>query len=166
MSPCVAGDHLFHRAPHDLKVQLQRGIFNVSQITFETIVHVLGIQVAPAIAGNLCPSGQTGTGVVIAHIETGDLTLPIPAFLTGNGRGPTRLISPLSTLISCGNSSMFVFLRNLPKAKMRQSPFFVTTGLPSTGFTSLMYIVLNLKQGNSLPFHSSPALGEYNRSFG
>src|ERR1035441_7517350 len=37
------------------------------------------------------------------------------------GRGPTRCISPRSTLISCGSSSMLVFRRNLPNGVMRSS---------------------------------------------
>ena len=38
-----------------------------------------------------------------------------------SGRGPTRLMSPFSTLISCGSSSMLVFRNSCPNLVLRGS---------------------------------------------
>ena len=48
-----------------------------------------------------------------------------------NGLGPTRLISPLRTLINCGNSSRLVRLRMRPTRVTRGSPNTLKVG-PST----------------------------------
>ena len=56
-----------------------------------------------------------------------------------SGRGPTKLISPLSTLKSSGSSSILVFLKNLPKST---SLSLSGSNLPSVSL--LFVIVLNL----------------------
>lgn len=56
--------------------------------------------------------------------------------------GPTRLISPLKTLMNCGNSSILVFLINLPIAVTRES-FFVACLISAS---LLDRILLNFRQ--------------------
>src|SRR5690554_2347422 len=63
------------------------------------------------------------------------------------GRGPTRLMSPLSTFQSSGNSSRLVARRKLPKGVMRCSS---GSGLPCLSVASS--IVRNLIISNGLPF--------------
>src|SRR5947209_5029638 len=48
--------------------------------------------------------------------------------LCKGGRGPTKLMSPLNTLQSCGISSRLYFLRNLPIGVTRGSHFILNTG--------------------------------------
>ena len=65
-----------------------------------------------------------------------------------SGRGPIIAISPFSTFINCGNSSILVFLTNRPNLVIR-----CTSGnsLPSGPFFS--FIVLNLIILNGLPLY-------------
>ena len=77
MRSCLAGDHLLHRAPYDLQIEFQSGAFNVAKVAFEAEIHVVRIKVAAAIAGDLGPAGETGTGIVVSHGKTGNNPLPI-----------------------------------------------------------------------------------------
>ena len=58
------------------------------------------------------------------------------------GLGPTTDIEPISTLINCGNSSMFVFLIMLPHFVFLGS-FFVACSLSASAFT---FIERNFRQ--------------------
>src|SRR5690554_2365360 len=63
-----------------------------------------------------------------------------------NGRGPTKLISPLSTFHSSGNSSKLLERKKLPKGVMRSSS---GSGLPFASCASR--IVRNLIISKGLP---------------
>ena len=75
------------------------------------------------------------------------------------GRGPTMDMSPLSTLMNWGSSSMLVMRRTLPTRVMRGSFFILNTG-PSFSLCSIRslsfcsasgHMVRNLYILNSLP---------------
>ena len=62
------------------------------------------------------------------------------------GLGPTKLICPINTLSNCGNSLIFVFLKNLPAGKTLGSFFIVTVPVPILGLS--LSIVANLNSLN------------------
>ena len=66
-----------------------------------------------------------------------------------SGRVPTKLISPLRMLMSCGSSSRRQPRSSLPIRVMRMS-FLTVTALPSFGASCTM--VRTLKMRNSLPY--------------
>ncbi len=71
------------------------------------------------------------------------------AYSGTSGRGPTRLISPRTTLSNCGISSSFVILRIFPTLVMRASPNAVSLD-PCLSVPSIM--VRNLKIWKVLPY--------------
>ena len=67
-------------------------------------------------------------------------------YLTGSGLGPTRLISPRTTLRNCGSSSRLLSRKNFPKAVIRSSS---GRGFPKE--SKQLVMVLNLKIKNEHP---------------
>src|ERR1700719_570857 len=63
-----------------------------------------------------------------------------------SGRGPTKLISPLRTLISCGNSSTRVRRMKRPMAVTRGSLMFAQAACPS--FSASLVMLRNLSNVN------------------
>ena len=95
------------------------------------LVHVLKIQEHPLIerdsaaAVYLPEAGHAGLDA-----ETATLPVFVESIEVANckGRGPTRLMSPLRTLMSCGSSSMLVRRSHRPKGVTRGSFFILKTG--------------------------------------
>src|SRR5215211_7899196 len=104
----------------DAHVQPQRPVVDVIEVVFDSAAHlVVGIGLAPQSI-DLGPAGDSRLDVVAAGIE-GNLLLVFAVVGKRVGRGPTSDMSPLITLMSCGNSSMLQRRNQRPTRVTRQS---------------------------------------------
>ena len=97
-----------------------------------TIEFILEIEVSPAGKSSVA-------NISLVYFST---------YFGTSGRAPTKVISPIKILISCGNSSNLNFLSILPILVILGSLLLVK----SPCFSEFSYIVLNFNIKNSFPY--------------
>ncbi len=106
-----------HRGQHDLEVEPHRPVLEVVVVPLDSI-RKGGL--SPETV-DLRPAGDARLDAVTIPVP-GDRALEDLDELRPLGRGPIRLMSPLTTLISCGNSSSDSRRTMLPKRVRRSAP--------------------------------------------
>ena len=123
------------RREDDEQVERDRQVLDVEQVVLQLLDRVFD---AGAVGvAHLRPAGQPGPDDVALAIER-DLARQLWTNSGRSGRGPTRLMSPLSTFQSCGSSSSRVLRRNRPIGVTRLS-FFARPDRAGVGFGILTH---------------------------
>ena len=106
-----------HRQQQDLQVERERPVADVVVVQLDAV----GQRGLAAQAVDLGPAGDAGLDAVAVGVAAS--SAPKASTNSGrSGRGPTRLISPRSTLISWGSSSSEVRRRKRPTACAGRGP--------------------------------------------
>jgi hypothetical protein len=97
---------------------------------------------------------QSGTREILVRVRATSLNYRDLMVLKGGGRGPTRDISPLSTLINCGNSSILVLRKKAPIRVTLGSLLEVVNCPDCAAFSTIVRILQILNGLKPLPIRS------------
>src|SRR5262245_22505462 len=132
------------RQNNDLNIQRDAPIIYVPNIEVDPLFHRLNGRCLTATTTDLCPTGDPGLHMMAEGVVA-DLFGKI-VIVSGGARalrrGPTSDISRLTTLNSCGSSSMLVLRNQAPLPVTRRS---LRTTCLIVGPSSTSVIVRNLK---------------------
>ena len=108
-------EDLDERQNSDPEIESQGPVLDVEVVPLDTI----GNRGLATQAMDLCPAGDAGLDAV-AGVVAGHLTIEAGDEVRTLGRGPTMLMSPQRTLISCGSSSSEL-RRSICPSRVRRS---------------------------------------------